>query len=73
MFKFVVYTVSSFRIVGHSEALGNSAAEVGEAFLSRGYVKVEVAPAAPVNGYPNNVAGVDYISGDTFSRDTRSK
>lgn len=72
-FAYITYTVNNWRLVGERVVWGNSAQDIAEALVRAGYVKAEVAPAAPVNGFPNNVAGVDYVSGDTFSIDTRKR
>lgn len=71
-YSYVVHTVNAFRLRGETVASGSSAEEVGRRFLALGYLKVDVAPAAPVNGFPGNVAGVDYLSGDTWSHRPKS-
>lgn len=71
-FQYLVHTVSAFRLTGETTVFAGSAQEVLDLLLAKGYVKVEVAPAAPVNGFRNNVAGVDYLAGDTASHDTRT-
>ena len=62
-FAYVVDTVNSWRLVGHTVVWADSAQQVLEHALSMGYVKVDVAPAAPVNG----CTGLPYKSGDTAS------
>lgn len=69
-FAYQVYTVSRFGIVGQTTAYGDSALEVAERFVAKGYVKVETAPAVPVNGYPE---GLPVKHGDTASIDTRKQ
>ena len=72
MFQYQVYTVNSWGIRGVTTDMGESAQDVLAKFRDMGYVKVEVAPAAPVNGYATNVAGVDYMPGDTASYNSRA-
>ena len=65
VFAYYVYTVTKgFRLTGHRLEYGTSADEVAQRVYDNGYAKVEVAPAAPVNGY----YGHKYKSGDTAVR-----
>lgn len=61
-YYYVVHTVNSFRLTGDTVVTANSAQEVLEHALSMGYVKVDVAPAVPVNGCP---ADLPVKHGDT--------
>lgn len=64
-YAYYVYTVAKgFRLTGHRLEYGTSADEVADRVYAMGYAKVEVAPAAPVNGYH----GRNYKSGDTATR-----
>lgn len=65
VFAYYVYTVSApFNLTGHRLEYGVSANEVADRIYAMGYKIVEVAPAAPVNGY----TGFIYKSGDTAVR-----
>lgn len=63
-YAYLVYTVNSFRLTGQRLVYGNSAAEIADEIFAMGYRVVEVAPAAPVNGFKNH----PYKSGDTARR-----
>lgn len=63
-FAYCVYTVNSFRLTSLRLEYGTSADEVADRIYAMGYRVVEVAPAAPVNGYH----GHNYKSGDTAVR-----
>lgn len=64
-FAYYVYTVAKrFNLTGHRLEYGTSAEEVADRIYAMGYRVVEVAPAAPVNGYH----GHNYKSGDTAVR-----
>ncbi len=64
LFAYDVYTVNNFRLTGNRMEYGTSADEVADRIYAMGYRIVEVAPAAPVNGY----RGINYKSGDTATR-----
>jgi len=66
LFAYYVYTVNAgrFALTGHRLEYGTSADEVADRIYAMGYRVVEVAPAAPVNGY----TGYTYKSGDTAVR-----
>lgn len=66
-FAYVVYTVNHWRLVGERVVWGSDAQAIAEALIGQGYVKAEVAPAAPVN----LLGDLPYKSGDTASIDTR--
>lgn len=64
-YAYYVYTVAKgFNLTGHRLEYGNSADEVADRIYAMGYRVVEVAPAAPINGY----TGYTYKSGDTAVR-----
>ena len=64
MYAYLVWTVNNRRLVGQFVEYGNSADEIADRVFAKGYRKVEVAPAAPVNGFK----GLPYKSGDTAKR-----
>jgi len=64
IFAYYVYTVNPLRLVNHRLEYGASADEVADRVYDLGYRVVEVAPAAPVNGYK----GYNYKNGDTAVR-----
>lgn len=61
-FAYVVHTVNSFRLAGDTLVYADSAQQVLDHALAMGYVKVDVAPALPVNGFK---AGLPVKHGDT--------
>lgn len=63
-YAYMVHTVNSFRLAGDSMVYADSAAEVLEHARTMGYLKVDVAPAVPVNGCK---AGLPVKHGDTAS------
>ena len=70
-FLYIVDTVNSWRLRSTTVVTGTDAQMIAEEFIAKGYVAVEVAPAAPVNGFTDAVAGIDYRAGDTANIDTR--
>lgn len=62
-FGYLVHTVNAWRVTGQTFVWANSAQEVLDHAVAMGYAKVDVAPAAPVNGFPNT----PHQSGDTAS------
>lgn len=63
-FAYLVYTVNDRRLTGQTVVWGTSADQVADAMFAKGYRTVEVAPAAPVNGFKD----MPYKSGDTAKR-----
>lgn len=61
-YAYVVHTVNRFRLASDTVVHADSASEVLEHALKMGYVRVDVAPATPVNGV---YAGEPVKAGDT--------
>lgn len=66
-YAYLVIAVTSRRMRSESTAYAASAQELAEAYIAMGYVRVDVAPAVPVNGYRE---GLPVRNGDVVAIDT---